>query len=507
MKRRRLLMVLVLCCALLTGCAGQPQGMVSETLPLLKDPYTAPIGDLGGQYTMLATLYLPSADGTQLVPLTEEIAFDSGRSEAETIAKALLNHKGGEDYHALPGDGAVTLSGPDAVVVSCGIATVNLSVAALSLNHTDFFVLCQALANTLCEVGDVTGVNILVAGVSPGLDIAATLPLGLMVKNLIDDPAMLMDRLITQRTGGRTHDTPFRVGVALYFPARSGRGILAESRMLTLPDANISDMALALLSALSTGAEELENIPQMPDLLALLSRPPQLDEGAQNILRLSFQSGLNDALAETGITRSVMIASLVTTMASFLPNVPLISVTIGNEQITALTPAGLYTGANQTIGFSGGHMRRGDFANFLLTETPLYFPDSTGALKGTLRALPCAYARSARALFEQLLTGPLFDDTISGLSGALPSAVSSADLIGIRREGDTLLLNFTPAFQAACQALTESGESALVYAIVNTMTVLPGVRRVRFYIDGTQPDTLAGALVLTGEFMRAAPTE
>ena len=502
MRKRRVFLCFLLCAALLTGCAKQQADIVSETLPKAEDPYTAPVGDLGGEYSTLVTLYLPGADGTQLLPLTEEITF-SARPEAETVAKALLAHPAGEEYAALPGGGTVTLSGPDAVTVSGGVASVNLSVAALSLDHTDFFILCQALTNTLCAIGDIAGVNVLVAGVSPGLDIGATLPLGLMVQNLVDDPAMLKERLITQRSGGAKQNTPYRINAALYFPARSGRGILAEGRMLTITGTSVSDMALALLAQLGAGAEELSSVPAMPDLVSLLSAPPILDEGAQNVLRLSFKPEFSEALAAAGITRSAMMASLVTTMTSFLPNVPLVSVSIGSEQITALTPSGLYSGADQTIGFSGGHMRRGDFANFLLTETTLYFAGEDGAPTPTKRAMPASYARSARALFEQLLLGPLYDDTAQGLRRALPKALMSADLIGISRVGDTLLINFSSALLSACQGLTPAQESAVVYSIVNTVTEISGLRRVRFYVDGSQPDTLSGALVLGGEFMRS----
>ena len=41
----------------------------------------------------------------------------------------------------------------------------------------------------------------------------------------------------------------------------------------------------------------------------------------------------------------------------------------------------------------------------------------------------------------------------------------------------------------------------MVYSLVNTLTQLPGVRRVCFFILGDQPQSFAGALYLPGDFM------
>ena len=498
-------LALLLCACLLGGCAKKTEDAPASTIAPGRDPYEAPLGDQGGDYEMLATLYLPSADGTQLAAVTEALRFSSARSQAETVLGALLEHNKGEDYTAVPGHGKVSLSGPEAVTWSCGIVSVNLSVAALSLPHAELFTLCQAIANTLCALDGVTGVNVLVAGVSPGLDVAATLPMGCLRQNVLDDPNMLHSRLTSQRRGGASGDTPFRADAALYFPAQAGRGILCEARTLTFPSADAAAMVQTLLSGLSAGAEEIPNVPDMPDLNALLSRPPMVDEvqvTGQKQVALAFKEELNDALAARGVTRSVMIASLVTTLTTFLPNVSVCRVSIGSEQITALIPAGLYEGAGRQIGFSDGEMRRTDFLSFLLTNRALYFADASGALRQSVRALPRTWALSPRQLFDQLVKGPEYYDTVADLKTVFPPDIQDADLLGVRQTGDTLLLNLSDSFMNACQGLSPQQERNLVYALVNTLTENPSIRRVRFYIQGRQPDTLSGTISLPGEFLR-----
>jgi hypothetical protein len=41
----------------------------------------------------------------------------------------------------------------------------------------------------------------------------------------------------------------------------------------------------------------------------------------------------------------------------------------------------------------------------------------------------------------------------------------------------------------------------MIYAIVNTLCESPVVSRVRFYVNGVQPETLAGVIYLPGEFL------
>ncbi len=496
---------LFLCICLLTGCQVKTQEMSVNVVPMREDSYEAPVGDREGQYEMLATLYLPSADGTQLSPVSEALTFSTFTTQTETVLRALFAHSAGEDYETIPGYGKVTLSSTDAVSVSCGIATVNLSVAALSLSNTELFTLCQAIANTLCSLDDITGVNVLASGVSPGLDTGGTLPIGCLTKNTLDDPIMLHGRLLSQRQGGLSGETPFRVDAALYFPAQAGQGILCETRTLKLASADLGLMTKALLQALSDGAAELKNTPNIPDLYALLQQEPMILETqgtGQKTIALSFSEELNDALVQSGVTRSVMMASIVTTLCTFLPNVASVQVTIGSERVTALVPAGLYENAGQTIGFSEGLMRRTDFSGFLLTNVRLYFPNADGTLCETIRALPCAWASSPRKLYQQLLLGSQYYDTADGLKTVLLETLSDADLLGTYQDGDTLLLNFSNRFQASFEGLTAAQEKNAVYALVNTMTGNPSVCRVRFYFAGEQTDTLSGALNMRGEFMR-----
>ena len=63
------------------------------------------------------------------------------------------------------------------------------------------------------------------------------------------------------------------------------------------------------------------------------------------------------------------------------------------------------------------------------------------------------------------------------------------------------MLNFSSQLITKCQGFSPAQERQMVYSLVNTLTQLPGVRRVCFFILGDQPQSFAGALYLPGDFM------
>ena len=93
-------------------------------------------------------------------------------------------------------------------------------------------------------------------------------------------------------------------------------------------------------------------------------------------------------------------------------------------------------------------------------------------------------------------------DSVTGLSAAFPAPPRDADLLGISRQGDASLVNFSGNLRGLAAGLDADREKLMVYALVNTLTDQRGIRRVRFYIDGKQEGTFAGNVDVAGEFLR-----
>ena len=499
MKHRIWRLICLLCaCAFLTGCA-ESKGTVTPqiTLPPVSGGREAPENDAKQTYEQTVMLYLPSLDGTQLLAVPQAATLSASRHSARTLCELLLAHPGNEITAPVGGKVTLSLSDTDAVEVSGQVATVSLAASALRLTHEQLFTVGQALANTLCQFGDLQYVNVLISGAQPGMNIAATLPAGCFQRNSREDLGTLWARASAPLSNSRRSFT-----ATLYFPAPSGKGILCEARALSFAFQDLSSMALTLMDALSAGADSLPGLPKCPEFRALLRETPTIeDTGGSKRLVLRFTERLNSALIEAGITRSVMMASLTYTLTTFLPGIEGIEVRIGDERINSLTPSGTYTGAGEVIGFPDGLMRRRDFSGFLLAESTLFFADKDGKLRRVNRPVSYYEAFSARALVEQLMLGPQPFDSVSGLSAVLPKELRPADLLGVAYEDNVLLLNFSHQLAELCQELRPEEEKRLVYAVVNTLCELPGVKRVSLFIQGSQPETLAGAVYLPGDFL------
>jgi len=167
-----------------------------------------------------------------------------------------------------------------------------------------------------------------------------------------------------------------------------------------------------------------------------------------------------------------------------------------------VVPSGIYEGAGEAITFDDGRMRRSHFSAFLLSQCTLYFADGEGKLCAVQRPIPYYQTRSVRYLLNCLMQGPQPYDSVGGLTGVMPSDARDADLLGVAVNSQRALINLSQHFMNACAGYDESAERLLIYAIVNTLTELPGIDKTALFVAGAQPDSLCGQLYLPGEFMR-----
>ncbi|MCR4886764.1 MAG: GerMN domain-containing protein [Clostridiales bacterium] len=498
-RRWKRLGCLMAAALLLSGCVGQEKapGGPQLTLPPAEKRYEAPENDINQGYEQTVLLYLPSLEGTQLLAYPVKAQFSASRHNAQTLCEMLLSQPSAGAAQAVGGDVTLTLSGTDAVEVSGQVATVSLGASALRLSHEQLYLVGQALANTLCQFGDLQYVNVLIAGVQPGLNVASTLPAGAFQPNTREDLSTLWARAGAPATAGRRS-----FAAAVYFPAPAGKGILCEGRTLSFSSQDLPGMAVTLLEAIGAGAEKLPNAPACPRLREMLADSPVLEEtGGVRRLSLHFREEMNSALIDAGITRSVMMAAMTYTFTTFLPGLDGIEVVIGEESITSLTPSGTYSGAGEQIRFADGLMRRRDFSGFLLAECALYFSDGNGRLTRVLRPVPFYEAYSARALVQLLLLGPQPFDSVSGLRPVLPQGLRPADLLGVSYADQALVLNFSDQWPILCEGMDAAAEKQMIYALVNTLCELQGVKKAAFFVQGEQPDSLAGHIYLPGDFL------
>ncbi len=510
-KAKYILMAsLIAACLFIAGC--QPSvpvisgesGVVTATLPPPPMIYEPPIGDAGLEYETTATIFLPRADGVRLSAQLVRVKLPVGRHGAEAVLRALLNHPGNSAVSPLSKTVKLQLAGTNPVEVSRDVATVNLNASAHQLEPKEFYTVCQAIANTLTEFPDIQYVNVLVAGAQAGLDISASLPMGTLQRRTGEDLDSLWEQAEAQRVLLSEDPSARRLSTTatLYFPARVSTGILPEVRNISFDGQTPEQLVTGLLQELSREAEYLGNVPALPDLTKLLVEAPAVSEASGmngRKVTLRFSQDLNEILLAGEVTRSVCLASLTYTLTTFLPNVVAVETYIGEELIPSVKPSSVYT--QQEITFRNGLQQRSDYGSLLLNYCRLYFTAENGKLTAVNRPVPYYEAKNPRYLLLQLSEGPRPYDTETGLKSVFSSGLKDADLLGIGLVDDTLLVHFSDAVRVSSASLTGAQERQMIYAIVNTLCENPVVSRVRFYVAGTQPESLAGEIYLPGEFL------
>lgn len=500
------LIVLLLALSMLSACARSvpmSEG-TTTTLPPPENKFSAPQGDIQREYAQTVILYLPSVLNNQLTAVPERILIPADQHPAEATVRKLLSFVGNEAAKPLfPESNLQLQNGHGGLEISGDIATVNLSSNAKLLSKFDLFTLRRALANTLLQWQDIRTVNVLVSSIEPGINQDNSSPTGSMQAIRNEDAQAVWDSLSNRGSSENAQQFRFSSLCTLYFPSSFGRGIVSEARTVSFAGQNYRQLATSLLEAMSAGAQILSQTPPMPDLNALLAEPVSLEENDNGgyVLNFHFLDISNETFVNAGIPRSIMMAAITYTMCTFIPQLHGIKIQIGNELIEGIVPGGIYEKAGEQIIFNDSILRRADFSSFLLSDCALYFADHSGYLKLTRRPIPYRLAFNRRYIMEQLMIGPQAYDSITGLLPVFNQEISEKDLIALDKEGSTVLVNFTDNLIASSKNMSQQQERLMVYSMVNTLCSTRATHRVRFYINGHQPNSFAGSVYLPGEFL------
>ncbi len=493
MKKR--LPCLLLACLLLTGCA--PNAPAPADFPeqrgtpaVAGDTFAAPIGDAALAYQATAALCLPSADGQQLLTVYEELTFTYSLHPAETILRALLAHPG--DNRVAPAASvALVPAGVNPVEVSGGVATVNLSAAAMEIPRQELHTVCLAITATLCALPDVDYVNILVAGTPVAMDEGGWLPLGSQTAQPGQELPVLWEQLLARRVPDDTLPTavPLTAAATLYLPLADGSGIVPETRRIAFHGQHPQQLVQGLVEALSAGPESLSGAADLPDLIPLMTAVPEISTLPDGTLRvtLRFTGDLRSWLTASGADPACFFAGLVCTLTTFVPRLTEVCLFTGERGVTSVVcPL-----QGSTL-FPGALHHRDDYAAWLMAQVTIY-EAADGLLIPATAALPYRSVRSPRALLLSLPAAP-------SAGAVLPAPIADSDVLGLAVQGDTLLINLSARYADALRAAPESQRLA-AYAIVNTMCRGLNVRRVRFFFDSAVLEDLGSPILWSGEFL------
>ena len=484
--KRGILCLMLAAAVLLGGCSNlmlfEAQSVRNVELPDVSgEEYVAPWGDSQADYLERTGLYYVNEDAQQLT--RSEISYLLTPAEDQTVT--ILNRLLGEtpdDMTAVAPEGTRLLG----VEVTGNIATVNLSLEARGAQSDQQLLwLYAAIANTLTELDDVDGVNILINGRQEAI---LSLPMGVMTQSDGDLAALwAQQQADAQRAQVSEVSSMDRVAL-LYFPASEGEWFVAEARELTFVDGNY---ATTLLAALSQPAQEVNAQPVLNAVNALASTPSVLvtEEGFR-FLRLDFTEEIRSLMEEAGVSAYEFVGMLALTMTSFIPEIDGVQISVEGSLFREISAGGA------VHSFEEGVILRSDFADEIGDVVRLYFRAEEGGLRAVERVVSPIVARSPRLLLLQLMQDQ------NGWISAFPDGCSGDDILGVRIADGVAHVNLSANFYRLCQGMDFSAERDLVYAIVNTLTELTNVRGVQFSFEGKLAETLVDAIYLKTVLLR-----
>ena len=484
-RSRRIAALMLICLLILSGCSGGAQVADDEMQSVLPELPTHQqrqiLGDVRLPFTRDVTLYYAVENGLDLTAVTRTIGVNQNESLIERTLEELLR--------TLSGTGALrTVSSAEQLIeleYSCGIACVNLTrEAGARQSDQDGLLLCAAIADTLLGLDGVECVNILAGGRSKAV---CALPLGAITEPS-DNISALYAQLQSEQSRFLTEQTAsISRNVILYFPSVDDSYLLPELRSLSFDS---DDYASVILDALKAGPMARGCcFSAMPGNQELLADAPRLwvSDAGERVIDVNFTEMLPNYLAFAGVDAWQLYGSVVLSLCSFLPELDAVRICVDGEPVETCA-----LGEDQ-LQFEGGMMRRSDFSACIGSSAALYFADS----EGSLRRMECAMSRSAAISPKQILSEMIrLGDPGDGLTSVFPEGMLPEDVLGVEVEEHIAVVNLSGAFYSRCQSLDASGERRLVYAMINALAELDGIRAVRFTVEGESIDMMVQSICL-----------
>ena len=482
----------------LSGCTGKKkeERPASPTLAPAQVEWDAPDGDRAVRQGRDYLIYLPGLNELQLTSRTVHPMDGNLVETAKTLAELLLAVMNGQ---SADGERDLALMKGRPVEISGDICTVNLDSSALRLNNSDYYKLCVALATTLCELDEVNWVNVLTADRSVGMDITGSLAMGTLTGHPGENLPVLWEQMEAKRTplGNDMSRTPLSAQATIYYPLTEGRGTGCISRLMNFPGQDAERLASVLLSAVSDTVQQRAGDAELPALTDYLLHAPlasELEDGGK-MITISFRETIPEMLEKWDTDLPCLIAACTCTLTTFIPGISSVCVRIGEKPVTELRNERYSTGT-----LLSGQVRRSAAEQFL-TGSADVFLEKDGKLVRCEKPVERQMSDSPRELLRVLMEGPDRKEAENGISAALPPDVREDDVLGVAAEGDVLLVNLSEMFRSEIRSWGPEKEAILCYSMVNTLCLNTRLKRVCFFFEGEQAETIAGEIYWAGEFM------
>ena len=482
MKRWVRLIAAALPTLLLSGCLSSAVEWNSSTVRAAltvptSAPVAVPVGDMYPErYADADIMYIDTGD--IFVHKRETIRV----SGAETLLTNVMTRLFTEPFM----HGAQLRS----AVQTSNIAIVDIEPAAFGeIGDQDMLWMWASIVQTATALPDIDYCNVLLGGRSINL---GGLPGGAFGRFEVPPALIAAQRAAEEALLGDTLGTNRLERTISVYRAGCGEYLVAEARTVTTDIAGLLNILFRELQA-PAGAEGMSSV--FPRQAAVLTASPAIvDDGERRLVHISLNANLQEMLDEISVAPWQFFGAISLTLAGVLHDIDGIFVDVGGAQLTAFPLRG------EMIEILGSVMEPGMFSGAVGQHVPLYFADAdTGKLRRTVCAVAAAVADSPYARVAALIDGP---GKFANALPVAPSGSTRADLLGAVIDGETVVVNLSAEFITRCRELTVVQERNLVYAIVNTLTEMHGVRDVRFLVNGEAGKTFGQFISIRSALMK-----
>jgi len=415
MRKKGLCLMMTVCLLLsLTGCVGgkrNEEKTPAAPLPAARVMYAAPDGDGPVGTDQVCRVYVWERSELQLLQEDTLLRADDLYHRARVLAETQLAAENACLARQAGNRTQLSLYSEEPIEISAGICTVNLGPTALQLSYSELYKACIALATTLCELEEISFVNVLVADQSIGLDITGSLAMGTLTAHPDENLPVLWEQMEARRTplGEDLSRTPLSALATLYHPLAEGQGISCETRMMLFEGQTPQQIAAGLLGAV---AEQGPGAEKMAEMMLHEPLTSEMEDGGR-LITLSFREGTEERLAETGTDMACLMAGITCTLTTFIPGIAAVCIRIGDKPITELRSPEL-----GTVTVLGGVLKRSAMAPFLRGSAAVFFGEQ-GKLARTEEAVNRQDVDSPRAQLNMLIAGPGVRNRAAGMEGTI----------------------------------------------------------------------------------------
>ncbi len=453
---KKLLCLVFVATLLFAGCS---QLQEEETIV-----YTEPLPmqelDLEPGITINPLLYFLNESQTRLMAETRELYIPQNERKEWHVVQALLD--GPLSGNLTPVAEGFVLEN---IEVMPDVVNVHLTLEGRKTDD-EIFNAKAAIAATLSDFSGKKYINVLINGMQ---DAYMDMPIGVMQKLSTD---LYEERTVLQ---GRSETVNPDMQAVLYYLDSSEKYLLPEVRRLVFKN---NEYVETLVDQLIRGPEDSFNHRAVLDSkLRLLKHQWVKDESGHNILRLHFNKdpvAFTDSFVDG---KKMALAALNYTITSFVPDVYGIEIVVGTMQ------------APEPVS------RAKDYSDMIGSSVTVYLPGSniSPTLVGMSRVVPQNVAYDPSTVLSQLMMGP--NEMEKEVYPAMPDGISIQDVKDIYMANDILVVDLKRSVNDIMKTLSDDKAFLMIYATVNTLTSIEGVRRVQFLLEGERVNYLGNGAI------------